>query len=200
MKKHILAAAAIIAVLTLGACGDSNDSAPQITKASGDQTTTTSAQNESADVPAGQDSGADSESSDSTPEESKLQSLADQLMAAYPDALNGSVVYGSELFEKNCKKLYACEITDLTDGMIVFNNGGGLADEISIVFPADGDTDKQLKMLEARKEMRYNDFNGYAPEELPKIEAGKTFSAGGAAVLIISDNADELEKIVKDNL
>ncbi|MBR4622135.1 MAG: DUF4358 domain-containing protein [Ruminococcus sp.] len=199
MKKKALAAALIL-MLGLSACGNSDSSAsPALTKASDAPAASAADESKPEDTSSSDETSQPGDSTDEK-QESKLQSLADELIAAYPDALNASVVYGSELFEKNCKKLYACEAEELTDAMIAFNNGGGLADEVSIVFPADGDTEKQIKMFEARKQIRYNDFNGYAPEELPKIEAAKTFTAGDAAVLVISDNADEIEKLIKEKL
>ena len=202
MKKIVTGAAALLLALGLAACDDSADSAPQVTKA---DTSAAAAQTDS--TPEGSDSEAPAENADSSADESTaeaaesaLQPLADELMAAYPEKLTGSVVYGTSLFSKNCRKLYACEESDLKDAMIVFNNGGGLADEVSIVYPADGDTDKQLRMFDARRQTRYNDFNGYAPEELPKIENAKSFTIGDAAVFIISDSADEIEKIIKEKL
>ena len=198
MKKIITSAAALLLALGLSACGSSADSAPQVTKAA--DTSSAAAQTDtSAEAPADSSDSSADESSDEAAE-SALQPLADELIAAYPEKLTGSVVYGTSLFSKNCKKLYACEEKDLKDAMIVFNNGGGLADEVSVVYPADGDTDKQLRMFEARKENRYNDFNGYAPEELPKIENARIFAAGGAAVFIISDSAEDIEKLIKNKL
>lgn len=203
MKKTILGAAALVIALSLAACGESEDSAPQVTK-SPDAAASSAAEADSspADESSADDSApAESAADDSTAEVgTSLQPIVDELLAAYPDTLTGSVVYGTSVFEKNCKKLYACEPDELKDAAIVFNNGGGLADEISIVYPEDGDTDRLLRMFEARKESRYNDFNGYAPDELPKIEDGRTFTAGGAAVLVISDSADDIEQLIKEKL
>ncbi|MGN0623985.1 MAG: DUF4358 domain-containing protein [Oscillospiraceae bacterium] len=109
---------------------------------------------------------------------------------------NASAYFDDDIFKKNCKKLYSFDIDKLSDGGIIYVDSGGLADEISLIKPADGDTAYALKALEARKQLRIQDFTGYKPEELDKIENAQIFEAGGYAVFIISDNAEQLaEKI-----
>lgn len=110
---------------------------------------------------------------------------------------NASAYFDSEVFEKNCKKLYSFKFEKLSDGGIIYVDSGGLADEISLIKPADGDTAFAIKALEARKQMRIQDFTGYKPEELGKIENAQIFEAGGYAVFIISDNAEELAEKIK---
>lgn len=194
MKKITAIAAALCIALSLAACGDSESSSAK------DTSSVTESKAEVTDKDSSEEPQVTDESSEAPEAGTRLQELADKLCEDYPELLTGSALYGSPVFEKNCKKLFACDITALNDGMIVFNNGGGLADEVSVVIPADGNPEGQLKMLEARKDIRYADFNGYVPEELPKIDAGRVFTVGDAAVLIISDNADEIEKTVKEML
>lgn len=112
------------------------------------------------------------------------------------EIFNASAYFDDDIFKKNCKKLYSFDIDKLSDGGIIYVDSGGLADEISLIKPADGDTAYALKALEARKQLRIQDFKGYKPEELDKIENAQIFEAGGYAVFIISDNAEQLaEKI-----
>ena len=181
---------ALLAALMLSGCaaggssaGDAVSSAP-VTEA----------------VTAASESTADSAADTSADAGLSLASLCEELKAADSAILTGSAVYGESLFEKNCKKLYLCEQSDLTDGLIVYNNGGGKADEISVIKRADGDIDKASKVLNDRKELRYNDFKGYVPDELPKIEAGRVFTVSGYSVLLISDKADSLEKLIRERL
>ena len=129
-----------------------------------------------------------------------LSGLAAEVKATDAKTFTGSVSFGDPLFDKNCKKLYRCELSELTDGFIVFNENGGLSDEVSIIRRADGDTAKAEQQLTERRQIRYDDFEGYVPEELPKIEAGRVFTVGGYTVLIISNNADALEKLVREKL
>ncbi|MBR1393453.1 MAG: DUF4358 domain-containing protein [Ruminococcus sp.] len=193
MKKLTAILVALCLTLALAGCGSGESSSEkEESKPSESVTQTTPKETDSLSE--------DTSSEVEQTVESKLPALAEKLAADYPEVFTGSALYGSAVFEKNCKKLFACEATDLKDGMIIFSNGGGIADEVSVVYPADGNAQGQTKMLEARKEIRYGDFNGYVPEELPKIEAGKVFTVGDAAVLIISDDADAIEKTVREIL
>ena len=189
--RYIAAAAALL----LAGCGGAESS-------SAGEAAVSSAVVSEAEVSSAADSEAETSvsSTESAAEGSVMKELSEELKAADSSILTGSAVYGERLFESNCKKLYLCEQSDLTDGFIVYNNGGGKADEISVIKRADGDTDKALKVLSDRKEVRYNDFKGYVPEELPKIEAGRVFTVGGYCVLIISDGGDRLEKIIREKL
>ena len=177
---------ALLSALMLSGCGADGSSAGDAASSAGTAEVRT----------ASAESTADSETAEGT----ALSALCEELKAADSAMLTGSAVYGESLFEKNCKKLYLCEQSDLADGLIVYNNGGGRADEISVIKRADGDSERAVKVLNDRKELRYNDFKGYVPEELPKIEAGRVFTVNGYCVLIISDSADSLEKLVRDKL
>ena len=185
-----------IAALLLTSCGGA-ESSPEAASSAAETApslTTVSAAESIAEVPSGY-SGPD-ESQAAT---SELTGLRDALLEA-SDLLNGSAVYGEKLFKNNSRKLYNCDESDLTDGMIVYNSGGGRADEVSVIKRTDGSADNALSVLESRKTLRYNDFKGYVPEELPKIEAGRVFQVGDWCVLIISNSIDSLEEIVKDKL
>lgn len=128
-----------------------------------------------------------------------LKSAAEKLQSKNEE-LNKTVMYSDSAFEMNCMNLFDCEYSDLSEGFIIYNSGGGKADEISVISRRDGDTSKNEKLLKARSERRYKDFDGYVPDELPKIKDAKIFSVGNYSVLIIAENASELENIVKDLL
>ena len=203
IKAAVIAAAAVM----LAGCGQSSQpdsrspDAAESSSVSSQAVTELSSAEENPSSSSGETSSAVQEGDSSAAQSaSSLEGLAEKLKAEDPEILNGSAVYGSHLFEHNCKKLYLCEQSDLLDGFIVYNDSGGKADEISVIKRADGDTDKAVRILGNRKDLRYSDFKGYVPEELPKIEAGRAFSVGEWAVLIISDKADELEKIIREEL
>ncbi|MBR6044914.1 MAG: DUF4358 domain-containing protein [Ruminococcus sp.] len=190
MNRKLLSAA-LAAALLLAGCGSSESSSEKDSSAPDTQTT------------ASQTSPGDA--SVSTPEESEapasaLAALADDLKAADPDRLNGSAAYGERLLEKNCKKLYSCEVSELSDALIVYNNGGGYADEVSVIERTDGDKDKAVAALKSRIDLRRSDFENYKPDQLDKINAGRVFTVGSKAVLIISDSAEALEKLIKEKL
>ena len=50
------------------------------------------------------------------------------------------------------------------------------------------------KILKDRVDVRRHDFEGYKPEELPKIDKARVFEANGYSILVIADNAEEIEK------
>jgi hypothetical protein len=149
---------------------------------------------------------ADSQDSENNASVSSAQTQsAEEILSGLKDEisesnLDSSAYFSEEAFENNAKKLYATEYSDLSDGGILYDGTGSTADEISMIKPADGDTDNAVSALEARKEMRIRDFTGYKPEELDKIEDARIFSQNGWAVLIISDNADSIEKTLKTKI
>lgn len=191
MKIRIIPVIAAAVLLT--ACGKSDGSSSDavVTTASQTSVQTTVTEETVSET-------ASSEAAESEAQGSSLVTLRDALMSADSNLLTGSAIYGEEIFTRNTKKLYQCKPDELADGLIVFNDGGGKADEISVVKRTDGAS--MIDILESRKDLRYNDFKGYVPEELPKIEAGRTFTVGDWNVLIISDSAEKLESIVKEKL
>ena len=103
-------------------------------------------------------------------------------------------------FDKNCEKLYG-GITpqELDDGLISYSSAGGLADEISMLKPNDeSNREKLMSILKERINVRRRDFEGYKPEELPKIENARVFEADGFCILVIADNSEEIEKAFKE--
>ncbi len=176
-KRYIIAA--LSAMLMLSGCGASESSSDSSAAPAG--VTQNSAESENENLPS-------------------FEELSKALSNADSDKLTGSAVYGDPQFEKNCEKLFFCPKSELSGGLIVYNQNGGFADEVSAIKRRDGDTEKALKALRGRQAMRHSDFDGYVPEELPKIDSGKVFETNGWCVLIISDSSDELEKIVRDSL
>ncbi|MBR6338156.1 MAG: DUF4358 domain-containing protein [Ruminococcus sp.] len=103
-------------------------------------------------------------------------------------------------FDKFCKKLYGGTLPDdLEDGAISYASSGGNADEVSLLKAADPARQSELTdKLKERLDMRKRDFEGYKPEELPKIEKARIFEAGGFSILVIADNAEDIEKAFKN--
>jgi hypothetical protein len=149
-----------------------------------------------------QDSGSkddDAKVSAAASKEYSAEEIVNETLAKISDTstLDATAFYDGEVFKSYAKKLYAMEYEELSDGAIAYDSTGGTADEISVIQPADGDLDNAVGALEARKQLRINDFTGYKPEELDKIEDARIFTCGGRAIFIISDNADEIENAVK---
>lgn len=98
-------------------------------------------------------------------------------------------------FDAYCEKLYYTGSENISDGVIAYASSGGLADEISVLKPSDGcSSDELLALLQSRVQRRYEDFEGYKPDELDKIESAETFECGDFVVLIISDDAVRLKE------
>ncbi|MBQ6675411.1 MAG: DUF4358 domain-containing protein [Ruminococcus sp.] len=106
---------------------------------------------------------------------------------------------GSYGFDTFCSKLYGgATIDDIADGAISYASTGGNADEVSILKAADEEKQADMtRILKDRVDVRRHDFEGYKPEELPKIDKARVFEANGYSVLVIADNAEEIEKAFK---
>ena len=100
---------------------------------------------------------------------------------------------GSEVFDNACEKLYGEPAGSFTDGGIMFVGSGAEADEISVLAGKDTDC---TELLTQRRDRRYKDFEGYAPDELEKIEQAEIFTVGDLTVLVISDSADEIKELL----
>lgn len=111
--------------------------------------------------------------------------------------LDSKAFFDDELFVENCGNLYGIEYSQLKDGGIAYAGSGGYADEISIIKAKDMSDSVVLSLLEKRVERRVQDFTGYRPTEIAKIENSSCFVSDGFAVLIISDNVEKLEKRIK---
>lgn len=117
------------------------------------------------------------------------------------DNLDAAVYYDDDMFKENCIKLYGIEYSELADGGIMYASGEGLADEISVIRMKNDKSQTALKAMKNRIEKRVQDFTGYKPQEVGKIENALTFETDGYTVLVISDNAENLktriEKIIE---
>lgn len=108
------------------------------------------------------------------------------------DVLDERADFGSDDFTSACPKLYGVAADSLTDGGIMFVSSGQQSDEVSILKGAD------ISVLKDRAETRAKDFEGYAPEESEKAKNAEIFRCGDFAVMIISDNASELKKLITE--
>ena len=112
--------------------------------------------------------------------------------------IDSKVSYGEEAYEKNFQRLYNFTMKKVEDGTIAYASTGGYADEISIVRVKD---DKDLKdakgYLNAQIKKRKNDFQGYKPEEIKKIDNARIMVRDNYVALIICDEAAEVETAMR---
>lgn len=112
--------------------------------------------------------------------------------------LDSIAFYDDDLYKENCQKLYSIDYSDIDDGAIAYAGSGGLADEISVIKTHNMSENVVETFLSKRVDRRIQDFTGYKPTEISKIENSKIFSCGGFSVLIISDNASEIQEQIKN--
>lgn len=131
--------------------------------------------------------------------ENKADISAEELLADISsENLDGRICKGDGIYDKNAAKFYDTGFANIIDGAILYNENGGYADEVSAV-KFDESIDGQ-ELLKDRLESRTASFRDYRPEEVGKLEKAKIFSAGGFDILIISDDADTIEKQIRDKL
>lgn len=107
------------------------------------------------------------------------------------EVLDEQLLKGDSEFDENCEKLFGVDVREISDGGVMFVSSGSGADEISVL-----KCDNAKELLEKRRQQRYSDFEGYAPDELEKIENAVIFEYKGEYILIISDNAESLKNLV----
>jgi len=124
---------------------------------------------------------------------------AEELLADIShDNLDGRLSKGDGKYDKNAAQFYETGFANILDGAILYNENGGYPDEVSAVKFDEGIDGQEL--LKQRLESRTATFRDYRPEEVPKLENAKIFNAGGFDILIISDDADNIEKQLKEKL
>ncbi len=188
-KRFTAALSAAVMLLSLAACAD------------GSQKDDSEKDGKTADAQTSAQADVSADASDNTASEKSAKDILEQLRKDISEEnLDGSAYFGEDVFENNCRKLYGMDIEEFSDGGILYNDGGGMADEISLIRSGSGNADKFSQALEERKQMRLDLFQGYAPEEVYKIENALIFTKGDWAALIISDDADSIEEYLKNAL
>lgn len=114
------------------------------------------------------------------------------------NTLDAKAFLGDKLFDDNCKKLYDIEVSQLSDGGILYAENSGSADEVTVLRGKDISIDRLSEKLEQRVRRRIKDFTGYSPQEAEKLEKSSVFTCGDFAVLVISDNAEMLVKQIRE--
>ena len=195
MITHILKAVCVLctaacAAAAFASCGDSSSSGSS--GSSGSSSGSSHVSHESGST------------SDGQQEELTAKEYIDKVLENFPDHLFDTTTAKGDTaadgFDAYCKKLYLGTMPDdLSDGAISYATQGGNADEVSVLKAADPDKQSELTdILKQRLDMRHHDFEGYKPEELPKIEKAKIFEAGGYSILVIADNAEDIEKAFEE--
>lgn len=139
--------------------------------------------------------------SDSQPVKSAA-TVMEQILSAVTDTdVTVTVNYDEEKYKSNFDMLYSIDSGLVSDGAIAYAERGMSADEISLLI---ADSDKAAVEIEAalksRIQRRRNDFTGYAPDEVRKIDASIVVKSGRYVALIICDDPSAVRSALLDAL
>ena len=86
----------------------------------------------------------------------------------------------------------------IDDGAVLQTSSGGTADEVSVLLlKKSEDVSIAKQKLEDRITERRNEFSGYKPEEVYKLDNARVVVQGNYAALIICDDADTIEAALR---
>ena len=86
----------------------------------------------------------------------------------------------------------------IDDGAVLQTAGGGVADEVSVLhLKKSEDVSIAKKKLEDRVTERRNQFNGYKPEEVYKLDNARIVVQGNYVALLICNDADNVEAALR---
>ncbi|HKM29036.1 MAG TPA: DUF4358 domain-containing protein [Anaerovoracaceae bacterium] len=111
------------------------------------------------------------------------------------------VSYGEEVYTDNFERLYNFDISEVNDGVIAYGNESNSADEISMVHAKNDDGINDARgYLQARIQKRMNDFTGYFPDEVDKLERARVIVQGQYVIMIVCDDVDSMETAIRTEL
>ena len=104
--------------------------------------------------------------------------------------------YSDAAYSVNFPTLYkGLELSDITDGAIIYDETGNTADEISILVAKDKDSTNTLKeALKQRALKRASDFGDYKPVEATKAETAKVVICDRYVMLAIGSDPTTMQK------
>ena len=105
---------------------------------------------------------------------------------------------GDDTLENNYDNMYAIKRELVDDCGILFPSDRGVADELSLFHMKDsGDVQLAKDKLQDRLDTRKNQFAGYKPEEVYKLDNAVIMSQGNFVALIISDDPAMMESYLR---
>ena len=118
--------------------------------------------------------------------------------AASEGSLNEWYSYGEDAYDDSFDSLYGVRFDMVDDGAVLQTAGGGVADEVSVLhLKKSEDVSIAKKKLEDRVTERRNQFNGYKPEEVYKLDNARIVVQGNYVALLICDDADNVEAALR---
>lgn len=118
--------------------------------------------------------------------------------AASEGTLDEWYSYGEELYDDSFDSLYGVQFDMIDDGAVLQTSSGGTADEVSVLhLKKSEDVSIAKQKLEDRITERRNEFSGYKPEEVYKLDNARVVVQGNYAALIVCDDADTIEAALR---
>ncbi|MGN0375507.1 MAG: DUF4358 domain-containing protein [Butyrivibrio sp.] len=127
--------------------------------------------------------------------------ILDDILSEVTDTHNDSTLYyDDEKYGEYFEYLYDTSSKRVVDGAFAYASSA-YADEITVLYAAeDKDTDTIVKHLENRIDKRMQDFNGYKPEEVAKLEKACIKTSGKYILMAVGDQSDRIEEIFLDKV
>ena len=128
-------------------------------------------------------------------------SCADILNSVKENAESGFdtvYTYADEKYQDNFNFMYGIMWDMIDDGGILYTDGGGLADEVSIFhLKEQSDISIAKEKLNDRIAERRNQFAGYKPEEVYKLDNAVIMVQGNYVALIIAEDPAMIEASIR---
>ena len=107
-------------------------------------------------------------------------------------------VAGDDTLENNYDNMYAIKRDIVDDCWILYLEEGGLANELSLFHMKDsGDVQLAKDKLQDRLATRRNQFAGYKPEEVYKLDNAVVMAQGNFVALIVSEDPSMMESVLR---
>ena len=119
--------------------------------------------------------------------------------AASEGTLDEWYSYGEDLYDDSFDNLYGVQFDMINDGAVLQTSSGGVADEVSVMhLKKSEDVSIAKSKLEDRITERRQEFSGYKPEEVYKLDNARVVVQGNYVALIVSDDADQVEAALRN--
>ena len=128
----------------------------------------------------------------------KCKDILDELLAECEGIhTDTAMYYGDEKYEEYFEYLYETSYDRVKDGAYGYSSAS-YADEVTVILANEEKDVKVIKgHLEERISRRMQDFNGYKPEEVAKLEKAQIYTEGRYIIMVVSDDPDSvIEKFI----
>lgn len=129
----------------------------------------------------------------------ECRKVLEEILAEVPDTHNDKTLfYGDEKYGEYFEYLYDTSAKRVSDGAFAYASSA-YADEITVLYAADeDDIDTIVKHLEERISRRIQDFNGYKPDEVAKLEKARIETSGNYIIMAVCDDSDKVIEIFEN--